>query len=222
HLERFGGNRAAAGLSIDPTKLEDFAEAFGAYADEALAPEDLVSLTVVDAVVGAEDLTLELAEELARLGPFGLGNPEVTLLVPAAEIVSPSTVGDGKHLRFRVRDERGRDAGTAIAFGQGGQLDRFRTEGLFDIAFRLRANAWNGTTAPQLVVRRIAEADDRYVELRSWLVALWRAGEDAWTPEARRVFSELRLGSATARRPRLLDSETFRALLGRAPLERAA
>jgi single-stranded-DNA-specific exonuclease len=221
HLDRFGGHRAAAGLSIDPARLEDFAAAFGAYADEVLAPEDLVPVTVVDAAVSADDLTLELAEELARLGPFGLGNPDVTLLVPSARIASPSTVGDGKHLRFRVRD-RGRDAGAAIAFGQGGQLDRVRADRPFDIAFRLKVNEWAGAVAPQLVVRRIFDADERYEELREQFRQLWVAGEEAWTPEVRRVFSELRLTGATAGRRQLLESETFRALLEREALERAA
>ena len=89
-------------------------------------------MTKVDAVVSAEDLTLDLAQELDRLAPFGLGNPDVTLLVPAAQPVGAATVGEGKHLRFRVR-QQGRDAGSAIAFGQEGQLDRLRAAGLFDV-----------------------------------------------------------------------------------------
>ncbi len=93
HLERFGGHRAAAGLSIDPLRIEAFAEAFGAHADSVLDEEDLAPVTPVDAVVSGRDLTLPLAQELERLAPFGLGNPDVTLLVPACEAVDPTTVG---------------------------------------------------------------------------------------------------------------------------------
>ena len=50
----------------------------------------------------------------------------------------------------------------AIAFGQGAQLDRVRRPGLFDVAFRLGANRWNGSGPPQLVVRRIFETPDGY------------------------------------------------------------
>ncbi len=125
HLERFGGHRAAAGLSIDPANIEAFAEAFAIQADAALDEIDVQPVTEVDALVSAQDLTLSLAQELARLAPFGLGNRDVTLLIPACEAVVPSTVGDGKHLRFRVR-QHGWDAGSAIAFGQGAQLDRLR------------------------------------------------------------------------------------------------
>jgi single-stranded-DNA-specific exonuclease len=221
HLERFGGHRAAAGLLIAHSSIEAFADAFASHADAELTAEDLHPVTVVDAVVSAEDLTLPMAQELDRLAPFGLGNPDVTLLVPGSQAVAPGTVGDGKHLRFRVR-QQGRDAGSAIAFGQGSQLDRLRAEGLLDIACRLKENHWNGTVSPQLVVRRLFETPDGYEELRAHLGELWRSGEGSWTPEARRIFVELGLQRGSGRRRQLLESETFRELLDPEVLPRAA
>ncbi|HEY2219912.1 MAG TPA: single-stranded-DNA-specific exonuclease RecJ [Gaiellaceae bacterium] len=211
-LERFGGHRAAAGLTIDPGRIDAFAAAFAAHADSVLSEDDLRPCVVVDAIVAGGELGLPLCEELARLAPFGLGNPGVMLLVDACELSELGTVGEGKHLRFRVR-QRGRDAGSAIAFGFGAQLDRFRRAGRYDIAFRLQENRWNGTVAPQLVVRRIFDAAERYEELREWLAAEWRAGENAWTPEARRIFVELELDGDGDGRRSVLESETFRWLL---------
>jgi single-stranded-DNA-specific exonuclease len=219
HLERFGGHRAAAGLTIRPEQIEVFAAAFAAHADATLSDDDLRPVTRVDAIVEGSRLTLALCEELARIGPFGLGNPGVTLLVEGCEVVDPATVGDGKHLRFRVR-QRGRDAGSAIAFGLGAQLDRFRRDQRYHVAFRLQENRWNGVVSPQLVVRRVFDADDRFEELREWLGAQWRAGEAAWTPEARSVFAELELAAGSRRS--LLESPTFRALLERKPVLAAA
>jgi single-stranded-DNA-specific exonuclease len=215
YLERFGGHRAAAGLSIKPEQLDAFARAFGAYADSMLADEDLVASTRVDAVVAGSKLTLGLCSELGQLAPFGLANPGVLLLVDGCDLADLSTVGDGKHLRFRVR-QRGRDSGSAIAFGMGPQLDRFQPKERYDVVFRLQENRWNGVTSPQLVVRRIFDASRRYDELRDWLAVQWRAGEAAWTPEARAVFAELELADGAKRS--LLESETFRALLDEAPV----
>jgi hypothetical protein len=113
--------------------------------------------------------------------------------------------------------QQGRDGGSAIAFGQGGQLDRLQGPSRFDVAFRLKENRWNGTVAPQLVVRRVFDAPGTYDELRAWLAEQWRAGEAAWTPDARRVFAELELASGTPRQ--LLESESFRALLERGDAE---
>src|SRR4029079_8318644 len=78
HLERFGGHRAAAGLPIAGEELDGFAEAFGRHADEALADVDLRPLTTIDAIVPAGALTLDLAQELDPLPPFGLRQPETT------------------------------------------------------------------------------------------------------------------------------------------------
>jgi single-stranded-DNA-specific exonuclease len=211
HLDGFGGHRAAAGLTIAEERLDAFAEAFAREADERLADVDLRPLTVVDAIVPAGALTLGLAQELDRLAPFGLGNPEPTLLVASVEPTTPATVGEGRHLRFRVR-QHGRDGGSAIAFGLGAQLERVQPGGRFDLAFRLKENRWNGTVAPQLVVRRLFDAPEAYDELRTWLASEWRAGEGVWTPEARTIFAELGL-AVGGRRRELLESERFRFLL---------
>ena len=209
-LERFGGHRAAAGLSILPENLEAFATDFAAHADAHLGDDELAPLTRIDAIVPGASLTLGLAQELARLAPFGLGNPDVTLLVPSCEPVNPGLVGDGKHLRFRVRHQ-GRDAGSAIAFGLGSQLDRLLRPVRYDLACRLKENRWNGTVAPQLVIRRLFDAPDGYEDLRDHLVRLWKQGESAWTGEARTVFAELELDAGAKRQ--LYESEAFRALL---------
>src|SRR3954467_1635982 len=187
HLMRFGGHRAAAGLTIEAERVETFAAAFAAHADATLSDEDLRPVTRIDAIVPGAKLGLDLCAELQRLAPFGIGNPGVVLLVDGCEVADPATVGDGKHLRFRVR-HRGRDAGTAIAFGMGAQLDRFRREERYDVAFRLQENRWNGTGAPQLVVRRVFDSAGGFEGLRDWLAGQWRAGEASWAPEARASF----------------------------------
>ena len=61
HLKRFGGHRAAAGLSIDPSSLEVFAHAFAAHADAVLEEDDLAPVTRIDAIVPGSALTLGLA-----------------------------------------------------------------------------------------------------------------------------------------------------------------
>ena len=163
---------------------------------------------------GRTDLSLDLCGELRRLAPFGLGNPAPTLLVPGCGLTNLATVGDGKHLRFRVRRD-GRDAGSAIAFGQGSRLESIHPDGLYDLAFRLEENHWNGTVAPQLVIRRVFAAAPRYRELREWLAEEWRKAAAARDTEAAAIFAELGLEDG-ARRD-LLESPRFRALLATEP-----
>jgi hypothetical protein len=143
----------------------------------------------------------------------------VTLLAPGCELGDLATVGEGKHLRFRVRRD-GFDAGSAIAFGLGSWLESYRGDRRWDVAFRLEENRWNGTVAPQLVVRRVFAAAERFGELRDWLVAEYRKPAAVRDSEAAAVFAELELELGERH---LLESERFRALLEREPvLARAA
>jgi single-stranded-DNA-specific exonuclease len=216
-LERWGGHRAAAGLSIKPENVSAFAERFAEHAAGLLVEEDLQPVTRIDGIVPrGTRLTLDLCAELAQLAPFGLGNPEVTLLAPGCEVGELATVGEGKHLRFRVRRD-GADAGSAIAFGFGSRLDVYRQAGHWDVAFRLTENRWNGTVSPQLVVRRIFAAAERFDELRDWLVAEYRKPAEAQDAVASAIFAELGPGKR-----HLLESERFRALLEQPALARAA
>jgi single-stranded-DNA-specific exonuclease len=218
-LGRWGGHRAAAGLSIAPENIPAFAERFAAHAAGLLVDDDLRPVTRIDGIVPrGTRLTLDLCAELARLSPFGLGNPEVTLLAPGCELGELATVGEGKHLRFRVRRD-GSDAGSAIAFGIGSRLDVYRQEHRWDVAFRLSENRWNGTVAPQLVVRRIFTADERFDELRDWLVAEYRKPAGARDADASEIFAELGLDLG---KRHLLESERFRALLEPLALPKAA
>jgi single-stranded-DNA-specific exonuclease len=212
-LERYGGHRAAAGLSIAPENVDAFFAAFAAHAAEVLSDDDLRVVTRVDAILPPKaKLTIGLAQELQRLAPFGLGNPEVTILAPGCELGELATVGEGKHLRFRVRQD-GADAGAAIAFGHGAQLDSFRRVGRYDVAFRLQENHWNGTSSPQLVVRRIFDADERFLELRAWLANEWKAAATERAADAAAIFAELGFAEGAATRRHLLESARFRALL---------
>jgi single-stranded-DNA-specific exonuclease len=222
-LGRWGGHRAAAGLSIEPENVEDFAAAFAAHAAGLLVDEDLQPTQRIDAIVPrGTKLTLDLCAELARLAPFGLGNPEVMLLAPGCELGDLGTVGEGKHLRYRVRRD-GADAGSAIHFGAGSWLETYSGESHWDVAFRLTENRWNGTVSPQLVVRRLFAASPRFGELRDWLVAEYRKPPAARDFDAAVIFAELELEEAGLAKRHLLESERFRALLVSEPvLARAA
>ncbi|HEY6888091.1 MAG TPA: single-stranded-DNA-specific exonuclease RecJ, partial [Solirubrobacter sp.] len=75
HLLRYGGHKAAAGLTIAASEVDAFREAFLEHANSVLTDDDLVPHVRVDAVAQGDALSLDLAEELQQLAPFGMGNP---------------------------------------------------------------------------------------------------------------------------------------------------
>ena len=152
HLERFGGHRAAAGLQLRAGELDAFREAFAARAGAVLGPEDLVRTERIDAFVGGPGLGLDLAEELERLAPFGMGNPGVRLLAPSARIRDVRTMGEGKHCRFSLLS--GGHKALGVAFGRSG-IEAAESGEPVDVSLRLDVNRWNGSVEPQVVLREL-------------------------------------------------------------------
>ena len=162
-LERYGGHRAAAGVTIEAGRVEELRAAFEAHAATHLTAEDLIPIERVDAVVGGTALGLALADELARLEPCGMGNPNVNLLVPAAEFGELRAMGqEGKHARFTVAS--GGVRCRAVAFGCDGRLP-VAEQTPADATFRLERNEWNGAVEPRLLLRHAVASAPAPIEL---------------------------------------------------------
>jgi single-stranded-DNA-specific exonuclease len=150
-LERYGGHRAAAGLTVLPGRIPALRDAVEAHAAAALEAGDLFPRRRVDAVVAGPGLGLALADELGRLEPCGAGNPGVSLLVPSAQVRDVRPMGeDGKHARFSL--ESGAARARAVAFGCDGKPPG-GGEALVDAVVRLECHEWNGAEEPRLIVR---------------------------------------------------------------------
>ena len=164
HLRRYGGHVAAAGLELDRAALEPFRDAFVAHAATEIDLASLAPAETVDAVVGGESLGHAVAEQIARLGPFGKGNPGVRLLVPAARIADVRPMGEGeRHARFSIAGTAGRAAG--VAFGVNGSLRAAALAGPLDVSVKLELNHWNGAVEPRVVLGELhaCEEDDAVV-----------------------------------------------------------
>jgi single-stranded-DNA-specific exonuclease len=174
HLVSFGGHRAAAGLALRAEDLEAFREAFAAHAAAVLGPEDLLRTERIDAMVGGVGLGLDLAEELRRLAPFGMGNPGVRLMVPSARVSDVRTMGEGKHARFSLHSGAHRALGVAFGRSSLGVED----EDPVDAAVRLEVNHWNGSVEPRVVLNELyplVEAADEAVAAHAC-----DCGDDEW------------------------------------------
>jgi single-stranded-DNA-specific exonuclease len=128
HLGRYGGHAAAAGVSLHPDQLEGFRTAFlGEVERRQGAGVSCDSAVLVDGVVDLAEINVGLAEEIARLAPFGAGNAEPMLAIRGVTTTETRVVGQ-KHLQISVtRDGAHADA---IAFnmaeqdpGRGAEID---------------------------------------------------------------------------------------------------
>lgn len=118
-LLKGGGHAMAAGVTLRKEKLAEFR----AYLENALAQDVAearhVNELYIDGAVSARAVTTELAATLNRAGPFGSGNPEAVLALPAHQLVFADEVGQA-HLRLRFKSGDGAIV-NGIAFRSVGQ-----------------------------------------------------------------------------------------------------
>jgi single-stranded-DNA-specific exonuclease len=153
HLEGFGGHECAAGLSIASDRVPAFAQGFEDLARQWMRDEDLVPRHYYDAEASLDELDLAIVDELARLAPFGAGNPQPVFLARGVHLQQMQVVG-GSHLRFSAC--QGGYSLPGIAFGMADLQPHLR--GPLDILFTPQRNEWRNRVSVQLQLRQARPA----------------------------------------------------------------
>jgi single-stranded-DNA-specific exonuclease len=152
-LESHGGHEMAAGLKLESARVEEFRAAFCAHAGSEITDDMLIPEIKIDAVAELRQITLGLLGDLARLGPFGMGNRRPLFVCRKVAVVSPPRrVGKtSQHLQLQVRQAD--QCLKCIAFGQGDLAEKLPPGTLIDIAAEPSLNEYNGRTSVQLEIR---------------------------------------------------------------------
>lgn len=140
----FGGHKYAAGLSLNEEAFSGFAEKFDRHAAGLLTEEDLLPELRIDAEILPEDVSLETAELISSLEPFGMGNPRPLFVMRGVQALDTRILKE-RHLKTRFR--RDRFCFDAIGFDMA---DRLPDSVDMDIVFSLDVNSWNGRKSVQL------------------------------------------------------------------------
>jgi single-stranded-DNA-specific exonuclease len=156
HLERWGGHKAAAGVTIKSANLDPFKTAFNQVARAELTAEDLVPTQRIDIVGTVDSFDGDLERLMRHLEPCGAGNPGPVLGVERALAKTPAIVGHN-HLKFTLDDGTGQLP--AIGFGWGDRVDKRWLRKPVDVALRLDRHEWRGRSTLQAQVVDIKPTD---------------------------------------------------------------
>jgi single-stranded-DNA-specific exonuclease len=141
-LLRFGGHRAAAGITVARDRVPEFAARFNDVARSRLRKEDLIPEVRVDLEVSIDDVTPALEAVLRHFEPFGVGNPAPSLLVRQARLAGPPKTVAQDGVKLRLAREAG--ALDAVAWGAAHRLGELGTGGPVDVVFRVERDDWMG------------------------------------------------------------------------------
>lgn len=152
-LLQFGGHKAAAGVSIDPNKLNEFKEKFLQVSREEITEEMLAPTLKIDSVVEFKDLTPKFLRILEQFAPFGPQNMKPVFLSENVEVLpSPRIVGNN-HLLFRVK-QNGSSVFDIIGFDMGHFSEELDiTNNKIDIVYSIDSVLKNGSTFPQFKLK---------------------------------------------------------------------
>jgi single-stranded-DNA-specific exonuclease len=144
-----GGHAMAAGVSIQPERIEAFRQRINDVARQSLKPEQLQPALRLDAEATLGELTLKCIDELTKLEQTGTGNPPVQFFSRKLSLHRPARRmgSEDQHAKFWVTD--GQTVRESVWWNAAEQK---LPEGCFDLAFVPESNHHNGTSSVQLRV----------------------------------------------------------------------
>jgi single-stranded-DNA-specific exonuclease len=160
-LDSYGGHPMAAGMTLPAARVDRFRRLVSRSIVDRKGGDELTPTLQIDRYVSLDALTLDLADEVRRLAPFGPGNPPVTLACRNLRVEDATEIGaSGGHLKVTVCDER--DVARTVLHWNATRRDL--PEGVFDLAVRISDNLFRGERSLQLTwedarERRRVEAD---------------------------------------------------------------
>jgi single-stranded-DNA-specific exonuclease len=169
-LHTFGGHPMAAGLSLQAERLPEFRRALGHSIEEMLGgvPPEEPNLPI-DAWLSLGEINLDLAGQIARLAPYGPGNPSLTFAAHGLRLQGHTAIGrNGTHLKLRVQDEAG--ATQDVLWWNSAvdeEIEPLIQGAQFDLAFRLSATTYRGTRQTQVELSDYRITAEKPIEVKA-------------------------------------------------------
>ena len=166
-LIEYGGHELAAGLSIERSKIDEFRNKINQYAEHILGECETACPLEIECEVGFSDLTEKTIDEMLKLEPFGLSNPQPVFVINEVQLRDIVPLSHGKHVRFRVCGvENGRNFSlNAVYFGMAYDDFGFGEGSVCDVVFTADINEYMGLRTPQLFVKAIRYSKSEDSEL---------------------------------------------------------
>lgn len=154
-LEKFGGHKYAAGLTLDKSNLVAFQERFEQIVSSSITEEMLTPIIEIDLSVQFDALTSRFFSVLKQMAPFGPENPRPVFEAKNVRVLNSLSNFKDRHIRFLAGQAGNETMFNAVGFDQIEYYDQLTKAESFNIAFTLEENTYNGNTSLQLRIRDI-------------------------------------------------------------------
>ena len=153
-ISRFGGHAMAAGLTLERSRLDEFARAFDEEVARCLGGALAADAVETDGELTVEEIALETAEALRAGGPWGPAFPEPSF-DGVFNIRGARVIGD-RHIKMWVEVPRSGRSFDAVAFNHIEQGAPFTPPaGVQQLVYRLEVNEYQGERRLQLLIEHL-------------------------------------------------------------------
>jgi len=154
-LEQFGGHKYAAGLTLDPSNLEQFKNQFESVVSSSILDEMLVPEIEVEASISLRNIDAKLNRIIKQFAPFGPGNMAPVFVAKNVLVKNNPRIVGVNHVKVDFFDPEIKLTYTAIAFQQAHQFHLFNSKNPLDICFTLEENEYQGNISLQLNIKDV-------------------------------------------------------------------
>ena len=152
-LESYGGHELAAGFTIHRDQISQFRQEICRLARDFYNDDTPRTVLEADCTVSPELLTLPNVQSLNQLEPCGNGCPKPVLVTKELVLDRVIPVGNGKHMRLRLRNDRYLLQG--IWFSSATELPSLQEGDLVDVAYIPQINDFRGEQSVQLNIQDV-------------------------------------------------------------------
>lgn len=154
-LEKFGGHKYAAGLTMDKKNLAAFQQRFEEVVTAQITSEMLTPSIEIDTTISFDAITPKFINVLKQMAPFGPENQKPVF--EAQNVYASNSLSNFKdrHVKFTASQEGNGSAFQVVGFDLGEHYDQLAMQTPFRMAFTIEENFYNGYTSIQLRAKDI-------------------------------------------------------------------
>jgi len=148
-LIKYGGHAGAAGLSLPKDAIHQFRRGIIQATKTKYGNHFPKRIINIDAYMAFSDITLDIADEISQLGPFGSGNPPMHLASRNLQIINFAKIGRRKnHYRLVISDDSANTQEVVWWNGVGSLMPEVNMP--FDLVYQIRSVSFQGKKQLQL------------------------------------------------------------------------
>ncbi len=149
-LEKFGGHKYAAGLTLSKQNLSAFQRKFEEVVSATITDEMLIPVVEIDLELPFDAITSKFRSIVKQMAPFGPENHKPVFESGEVFVVNSLTSFKDKHIRFLAGQKNNSTIINVVGFDMIEYYEQIAGGDPFRIAYTIEENTYNGMTSLQL------------------------------------------------------------------------